>query len=141
MKIKLVQLIAQLLQLSQVHRAAHWMVKGSAFHSLHGYYESLYHKSDEWADAVAERALFLGGQPPLTLSEVSSLAPEITIDAEAQYHSQLTQVHDYWKTLQASVLDVLAFAEKEGDRATVSLLDGMLSEIELEMWKQQKTLA
>jgi starvation-inducible DNA-binding protein len=54
-------------------RGAHWNVEGPDFHSMHEYFESLYHELEEIIDEVAERMRVLGHYASATLHEYSGL--------------------------------------------------------------------
>lgn len=54
-------------------RGAHWNVEGPDFHSMHEYFESIYHELEDIIDEVAERMRVLGHYASATLHEYSKL--------------------------------------------------------------------
>lgn len=60
-------------------RNAHWNVQGPDFHTVHLYFETLYHELETYIDDVAERIRQIGHFAPATLKdylELTSLTEE-----------------------------------------------------------------
>jgi starvation-inducible DNA-binding protein len=64
--------LAIAIDLALQSKQAHWNVKGPHFLQLHELFDRLYAKAQSWGDALAERAVQLGGIAEGTLAAVSS---------------------------------------------------------------------
>ena len=117
----------------------HWNVKGIQFFSIHEYTEKAYDDMHEIFDAVAERAIMLGGKAVVKAEELTKLTcikhePKDGYDAiEA-----LKIVREDYKHLlgEFKKLDELA----EGDTTTQAYAQEQIANYEKAIWMLDATL-
>jgi starvation-inducible DNA-binding protein len=112
----------------------HWQVSGERFFELHGKFEEYYNKFAGIIDDVAERILMIGGSPMGTLS---SALKQATISEENETVPAADMVHttlNDFAILHIQMQKVIEEADKDSDRGTVNLLDGMADGLEKDMW-------
>ena len=126
---------------SQV-KVAHWNVRGPQFPSLHPLFEQFATQLAVHNDAIAERAVTLGGLAAGTARHVAkhSRLPD--------YPNDVTRDLDHVKLLAeridaylVGVRESRGIAEKLGDTDTVDLLTGVVTELEKNAWFLRATLA
>ena len=119
---------------SQV-KVAHWNVRGPQFPSLHPLFETFAVSLAEHNDAVAERAVTLGGRAYGTARHVAvaSRLPD--------YDQDVTRDMEHVKLLAARIEAYLeglrktrSLADDGGDTDTVDLLTGIITEFEKHGW-------
>ena len=123
-------------------KVAHWNMKGPQFPSLHPLFETMATGLAAHNDAIAERAVTLGGQALGTLRHAAGVSrlpeypPDTTRDLE---HVRLLaeRIEVYLEGLRES----RAEAEKAGDPDTVDLLTGAILEFEKHDWFLRASLA
>ncbi len=123
-------------------KVAHWNVRGPQFPSLHPLFESMATGLAAHNDAIAERAVTLGGRARGTLRHVAgaSRLAEYPVDTTRDLeHVRLLaeRIEVYLEGLRES----RAEAEKAGDPDTVDLLTGAILEFEKHDWFLRATLA
>jgi starvation-inducible DNA-binding protein len=123
-------------------KVAHWNVKGPQFPSLHALFETMATGLATHNDAIAERAVTLGGQALGTVRHVAgtSRLPEYPLDATRDLdHVRLLaeRIEVYLEGLRES----RAEAEKAGDPDTVDLLTGAILDFEKHDWFLRASLA
>lgn len=64
--------LADLMDLTNAARMAHWTVRGPQFAALHALFETFYDQLGEASDDVAERVVQLGGTPEGTTQRVGA---------------------------------------------------------------------
>ncbi|MCB9851086.1 MAG: DNA starvation/stationary phase protection protein [Phycisphaerales bacterium] len=135
------QAVANATVFYQKLRAFHWMVKGHEFFKLHEKFEELYTGWAEVIDELAERAVQLGGAPPLTLADVlktTKLAEESSSpDACKMVELILADLHSQEEQFRK----LIASAEDASDRTTANVLDDVIDEIEKNRWMLRAFLA
>jgi starvation-inducible DNA-binding protein len=127
--------LADGLDLHSQIKVAHWNIKGPNFASLHPLFETFAVSLANHNDAIAERAVTLGGKAYGTtrhVAKVSSLPeyePETAKDLE---HVRLLadRIEAYLKGLRES----RGASEKDGDTDTVDLFTGIITEFEKHAW-------
>ena len=126
---------------SQV-KVAHWNVRGPQFPSLHPLFEQFANQLAVHNDAIAERAVTLGG---LAAGGTRHVAKKSRL---AEYPNDVTRDLEHVKLLAErfdAYLDVVresrGIAEKLGDTDTVDLLTGGVTEFEKNAWFLRATLA
>jgi starvation-inducible DNA-binding protein len=116
-------------------KVAHWNIKGPHFAALHPLFETFAVSLANHNDAVAERAVTLGGMAQGTARHVAktSRLPE--------YPQDTTRDMDHVKLLAERIeayLDGLRetrdLGEKEDDVDSVDLLTGIITEFEKHAW-------
>ena len=127
--------LADGLDLHMQIKVAHWNIKGPQFASLHPLFETFALSLANHNDAVAERAVTLGGRAFGTARHVAktSTLPE--------YPQETTRDMDHVKLLAERIESYLegvresrGVGEKVGDTDTVDLLTGIVTEFEKHSW-------
>jgi|CXWL01.1.fsa_nt_gi starvation-inducible DNA-binding protein len=119
---------------SQV-KVAHWNVKGPQFASLHPLFETFATSLANFNDAVAERAVTLGGLAYGTVRHVSahSKLPEYPADTtRGMEHVRL--LAERFDVFLSGLRETRILGEKSGDVDTVDLITGVISEFEKNTW-------
>jgi len=134
--------LADGLDLHMQLKVAHWNVKGPHFAALHALFEQMAIGLAAHNDAVAERAVTLGGRAYGTArhvarsSRLDEYPQETTRDLE---HVKL--LADRIDVYLEHVRDARAVAEKAGDGDTVDLLTQIVTEFEKHGWFLKASLA
>lgn len=116
-------------------KVAHWNIKGPQFASLHPLFESFAVSLAGHNDALAERAVTLGGRAYGTARHVAATSrlpeypQETSRDLEHVKHLA-ERIETYLDGLRES----RGIAEEEKDTDTVDLLTGVISEFEKHAW-------
>ncbi|MFO0584376.1 MAG: DNA starvation/stationary phase protection protein Dps [Anaeromyxobacter sp.] len=116
-------------------KVAHWNVKGPQFPSLHPLFETFAVSLAGHNDAIAERAVTLGGRAYGTARHVAgaSRLPEYPQETsrDLEHVRLLAERFDaYLEGVRAS----RGVAEELGDTDTVDLLTGIITEFEKHAW-------
>jgi starvation-inducible DNA-binding protein len=127
--------LADGLDLHSQIKVAHWNIKGPQFAALHPLFETFAVSLAAHNDAIAERAVTLGGRAYGTARHVASNSklPE--------YPQETTRDMDHVRLLAERIEKYLegtrnsrVLGEKLGDTDTVDLLTGIISEFEKHAW-------
>lgn len=116
-------------------KVAHWNVKGPHFAALHPLFETFATSLANFNDAVAERAVTLGGLAKGTarhvakVSKIEDYPQQTTRDLE---HVRL--LSDRLEAYVGGLRESRSQAEKEADTDTVDLLTQIVSEFEKNAW-------
>ena len=117
----------------------HWNVKGIQFFSIHEYTEKAYDDMHEIFDAVAERAIMLGGKAVVKAEELAKLTC-IKHEPKGSYDTieALKIVREDYKHLlgEFKKLDELA----EGDTTTQAYAQEQIANYEKAIWMLDATL-
>lgn len=116
-------------------KVAHWNVKGPQFHSLHTLFETFAVSLAIFNDAVAERAVTLGGVAHGTARHVAahSKLPEYPGDtSRGMDHVRL--LAERFDVFLAGLRESRTLGEKSGDVDTVDLITGVITEFEKNSW-------
>lgn len=117
----------------------HWNVKGIQFFSIHEYTEKAYDDMHEIFDAVAERAIMLGGKAVVKAEELAKLTC-IKHEPKDSYDTieALKIVREDYKHLlgEFKKLDELA----EGDTTTQAYAQEQIANYEKAIWMLDATL-
>ena len=134
--------LADGLDLHSQIKVAHWNVRGPQFPSLHPLFERFADQLAEHNDAIAERAVTLGG---LALGGARVVA---RVSRLPDYPADTTRDLDHVKLLAerfeiylAGVREARGTAEKLADTDTVDLLTGVITDFEKNTWFLRATLA
>jgi starvation-inducible DNA-binding protein len=123
-------------------KVAHWNIRGPQFPALHPLFEQFATQLALHNDALAERAVTLGGHAIGTTRQVakSSRLPEYPAETtrDLEHVKALAERID---TYLEGVRESRGLAEKEGDVGTFDLLSAVLSEFEKNNWFLRATLA
>jgi starvation-inducible DNA-binding protein len=134
--------LADGLDLHSQIKVAHWNIKGPQFPSLHPLFETFAVDLANFNDAVAERAVTLGGRALGTTRHVAGRSklpdyPQETVrDVE---HVKL--LADRFDGYLAGVRDSRTAIERLGDTDTVDLLTQIATAFEKHAWFLQASLA
>lgn len=116
-------------------KVAHWNIKGPNFAALHPLFETFAVSLANHNDAIAERAVTLGGKAYGTARHVakSSRLPEYPGETtkDLEHVALLAErIEGYLRGLRES----RSVAEKQGDTDSVDLLTGIVTEFEKHAW-------
>jgi starvation-inducible DNA-binding protein len=123
-------------------KLAHWNVRGPQFPTLHPLFEQFANQLAVHNDAIAERAVTLGG---LAAGSTRHVAKHSRLE---DYPHGVTRDLDHVKLLAdrfdvylAGVRESRAIAVSLGDDESVDLLTGVVTEFEKNAWFLRATLA
>lgn len=113
----------------------HWNVKGLLFKPIHESTESLYDEFAEIFDAVAERAIQLGGKPYTTL-ESALKASKIKEESKVSFKGEevLKIILKDCEYFLDSFKKLSKAAEKNGDSTSVDYANGVIAKFEKSIW-------
>ena len=134
--------LADGLDLHSQIKVAHWNIKGPQFPALHPLFETFAVDLAQFNDAVAERAVTLGGRAHGTARHVAgkSRLPEYPQDTvRDSEHVQL--LADRIDSYLVGVRESRAAVEQLGDTDTVDLLTQIVTAFEKHAWFLQASLA
>jgi starvation-inducible DNA-binding protein len=116
-------------------KVAHWNVKGPLFPSLHPLFEQFATSLAAFNDAVAERAVTLGGTAVGTVRQVAakSLLPELPGDV-VRGLDLVSLLADRIDAYLAGLRETRDLADGLGDGDTVDLLTQIVTEFEKNAW-------
>ena len=120
----------------------HWNVKGMQFYAIHNKTEEIYNDMATLYDDMAERAIQLGGQAVLSMSEIIKITrieeeKENNFDAKSVV-SSLIKDFEYLKGAFETLSHV---AEEAGAKTTVAMADEKIARFEKELWMMKASLA
>ncbi len=134
--------LADGLDLHSAIKVAHWNVRGPQFPALHPLFEQFANQLAVHNDAIAERAVTLGGLARGTTRHVAKTSKI------ADYPNDVTRDLEHVKLLAeridaylAGVRESRAVGEKLGDTDTVDLLTAVVTEFEKNAWFLRATLS
>jgi starvation-inducible DNA-binding protein len=133
--------LADGLDLHSQIKVAHWNVRGPQFPALHPLFEQFANQLATHNDAIAERAVTLGGLAVGTTRAVAkaSRLPEYPADTTRDLdHVKL--LAERFEAYLAGVRESRGIGEKLGDTDTVDLLTGVITEFEKNAWFLRATL-
>ncbi|MCA9674024.1 MAG: DNA starvation/stationary phase protection protein Dps [Kofleriaceae bacterium] len=123
-------------------KTAHWNIKGPQFAGLHPLFETFAVALAAFNDAVAERAVTLGGHVYATPRYVAahSTLPEYELEArrDVDHVKLLAERFDIYL---AGMRQTRKAADAQGDVDTVDLLTGVITEFEKNGWFLRASLA
>jgi len=134
--------LAEGLDLHGQIKVAHWNIKGPQFPSLHPLFETFALSLASFNDAVAERAVTLGGRAYGTARQVSKAShlPEYPADVTRDMdHVQLLaeRIEKYLEGAR----ETRALAEELHDTDSVDLLTQIVTQFEKYAWFLRSSLA
>jgi len=116
-------------------KVAHWNIKGPQFPSLHPLFETFAIALANFNDAIAERAVTLGGKAYGTSRHVAKRSRIADYPQEAVRDlDHVALLADRIDTYLDGVRASRHVAEKLADTDTVDLLTGVVSEFEKNAW-------
>ena len=127
--------LADGLDLHSQIKVAHWNIKGPQFPSLHPLFETFAIALANLNDAIAERAVTLGGKAYGTSRSVAKRSRIADYPQEAvRDRDHVALLADRIETYLDGVRASRQVAEKLADTDTVDLLTGVVSEFEKNAW-------
>ena len=122
-------------------KVAHWNIKGPNFAALHPLFETFATSLSTHNDAIAERAVTLGGKAYGTSKHVAKTSrlpdyPQETVK-DLEHVRLLADRFDVYLT---GLRQSRAVAEEHKDTDTVDLLTGAITEFEKHTWFLRATL-
>lgn len=127
--------LADAIHLTLQAKQAHWNVKGPQFQQLHELFDEVYEASTGWVDALAERAVQLGGVADGTLTGVAHrtrLAPyETRVFSGREHVDELSsRLAAFGKTIRAAI----DRATELGDAGTGDLCTEISRAVDKHLW-------
>jgi starvation-inducible DNA-binding protein len=133
----LVDRLSDGLELHTQLKLAHWNVRGPQFPALHPLFEQFAIQLAAHNDAIAERAVTLGGR-----AQVARHTRLAEFPADASRDSELVAViADRFDVYLAGARTTRAIAEQHGDVDTADLLTTVIGDFEKNAWFLRATLA
>ena len=127
--------LADGLDLHSQIKVAHWNIKGPHFSSLHPLFETFAVGLAAHNDAIAERAVTLGGRAYGTARHVASKSRLAEYPQETSRDlDHVRLLADRFETYLSGMRESRGVAETNGDTDTVDLLTGVISEFEKHAW-------
>jgi starvation-inducible DNA-binding protein len=134
--------LADGLDLHSQIKVAHWNIKGPQFAALHPLFETFAVGLALHTDAVAERAVTLGGRAYGTVRHVAKTSRLLEYPADATRDVEhVGLLADRFEGFLAGVRTARTAAEQLGDTDTVDLLTGIVTEFEKHAWFLRASLA
>lgn len=127
--------LADLIDLANAARMAHWTVRGPQFAALHAKFGEFYAQLAEETDDVAERIVQLGGTPEGTTQLVGArtrLVPYPESLREGMGH--VAALAERYATLARSTRAAVEEAAAAGDADTADLLTGTSRMLDKALW-------
>lgn len=127
--------LADLMDLSNAVKMAHWNVKGPHFAALHALFETFYDQLAETVDDTAERIVQIGGTPEGTTQQVGTATrlPAYPGDLKdgIAHVAALTERYAALATTTREAIDASAEA---GDADTADLFTGTSRMLDKALW-------
>ena len=138
---RLVQRVADGIDLYTQVKVAHWNVKGREFASLHALFDELADALREHNDTLAERAVALGGRVDATVRQVASQSrlqvyPAGVVAGSAHVRAVIDRIETYVD----GAGEAMGAIEADGDRVSADLISGVLASLEKYAWMLHATL-
>jgi starvation-inducible DNA-binding protein len=129
------QSLANIFDLFSQTKQAHWNVKGEEFYQLHELFDEIAGELLEFTDAIAERAVALGGTALGTVrmaAQASSL-PEYPLDAVAGLE-HVTRLVERFGAFANHVRESIDRADELGDKCTSDLYTEVGRDVDKRLW-------
>ncbi|TCH96344.1 DNA starvation/stationary phase protection protein Dps [Roseococcus sp. SYP-B2431] len=134
--------LADLMDLTNAVRMAHWNVKGPQFAALHAKFEEFYDQLGGAVDDTAERIVQLGGTPAGTTQQVGAatrLAPYPADLKDGLAH--VAALADRYGALAATSREAIDAAAEAGDADTADLFTATSRLLDKALWMLEAHLA
>ena len=127
--------LADIMDLTNAVRMAHWTVRGPQFAGLHALFEQFYNELAKETDVVAERIVQLGGTPDGTtqaVEEHTRLDPYPSdLRAGMDHVAALTE---RYAAVARTTRDAVDEADEAGDMGTADLLTATSRVLDQALW-------
>lgn len=136
------EILADGLDLHSQLKVAHWNVRGPQFPTLHPLFEQFANQLATFNDAIAERAVTLGGLAIGTARSVArrSRLEEYPVETMRDL-DHVGLLADRFEAFLVAARDARTGTEKVGDTDSVDLLTGLITDFEKNTWFLRATLA
>jgi starvation-inducible DNA-binding protein len=127
--------LADIIDLTNATRQAHWNVKGSHFYGLHKMFEEFYTILNEQSDELAERAVQLGGIPDGTTQTIGAqtrIKPYDNKLLDGLDHCQA--LADRYAQMAQALREGIDTTDEAGDADTSDLLTQVSREVDKALW-------
>lgn len=134
--------LADLMDLSNAVKMAHWNVKGPQFAALHLLFEGFYGQLAEAVDDTAERIVQLGGTPAGTTQQVGAatrLAPYPADIKDGLEH--VKALADRYGALATTSREAIDTSAEAGDADTADLFTATSRMLDKALWMLEAHLA
>lgn len=120
----------------------HWNVKGMQFYAIHNKTEEIYNEMAVIYDDMAERAIQVGGQAILRMSDIINIT-KIEEEKASSFDAKdvviaIVKDYEYFKAAFEALANV---AEAAGDKTTAAMADEKVAGFEKELWMMKASLA
>jgi starvation-inducible DNA-binding protein len=127
--------LADALDLALQTKQAHWNVKGPQFIALHELFDAIHGRVQEHVDAIAERAVALGGTALGTIAAVSKgttlpAYPHEAVDGLAHGAALAQALATFGKAVRAAI----DATDEIGDAVTADLFTGIAAAVDKDLW-------
>jgi starvation-inducible DNA-binding protein len=127
--------LADVIDLFNQTKQAHWNVKGPTFIALHELFDDIAEHVEGYADELAERAVILGGTAEGTTQVVGKRT------SLAEYPIDLKNARDHVEALSARLADfagktrvAIDESDKAGDKVTADLFTEITAGVDKDVW-------
>jgi starvation-inducible DNA-binding protein len=129
------QRLADLIDLFNQTKHAHWNVKGTGFIALHELFDAIAERVEESCDLAAERVVMLGGRAEGTTRQAAgrSALPEYDADAVDGVEHVRTLARQV-AMLAATARKTIAAAGEAGDPTTADLFTQISRSLDKDLW-------
>jgi starvation-inducible DNA-binding protein len=132
--------LADIIDLTNATRQAHWNVKGPNFHGLHVMFEEFYNTLAADTDELAERIVQLGGTALGTTQVVGKATrlaayPDDLTDGMAHVKALTDRYADLAATIRAGIDET----DEAGDADTADILTGVSKHLDKALWMLEAT--
>ena len=129
------QQLASAIDLGLQAKQAHWNVKGPHFIGLHELFDKVAEETEEFTDAVAERAVELGGIARGTVQFVSAASKLEAYPLNiASGRAHISALSGALAKFGASARVAIGAADKAGDADTADLFTGISRRVDKLLW-------
>jgi len=129
------QRLADLIDLFNQTKYAHWNVKGAGFIALHELFDQIAERVEESCDLVAERVVTLGGRAEGTTRQAAagSVLPEYEV-GEVDGLQLVRSLARQLSALAATTRKSIATADDAGDPTTADLFTQISRTLDKDLW-------
>ena len=128
-------LLADTIALTLATKEAHWNLKGPGFIGVHELLDDVADRLRDGADAIAERAVVLGGLARGTLEAVAGMSRVEPYPSEAvEIRDHLQALRERFEAVGARVREGIDEADEAGDADTADVLTEVSRQIDKDAW-------
>jgi starvation-inducible DNA-binding protein len=129
------QRLADMVDLFNQTKFAHWNVKGAAFIALHELFDQIAERVEEHCDLLAERVVMLGGRAEGTTRQSAARSSIKEYDVCAVDGAQhVAALAGQTATLAASIRAAIVAAADSGDPTTADLFTEISRSLDKDLW-------